>query len=541
MSEMPARGERAGGAPVGILPDAPAADGARVRWPSQQQLAIGALTGLVILAVALRLVPVVIAPSLNWWDEVFQAIEPAHRLVYGYGLVPWEFQLGMRSWLLPGAVAAAMELARLAGDGPAYYLPAIAIAFGLLAAAPVVCCFLWCRRWYGLAAACVAAFVVAVAPELVYFGARTLSEVVAAHLLVVAFYLIEPGYRVGARRRLVAAGILFGVVCLLRIHLAPAVAVILLWSAARDWRWRLYPLIGGGLIALAGGAALDWLTLNAPLASVWRNLLYNVFLGVSADFTTGPWYYYLADELGIWQGAAPFALLLVALGARRLPVLLAAAVVVIAVHSGIAHKEYRFIYPAVVLLMILAAVGLAELAHWAEQALTRRGMRLRPARALCLLLLSFVWTELAIGAWSGGAMAALRQRDHDELQAVAYVRDLPSPCGIGLYGERAWVLYGGYSWLHRPIPMFWPEDEAALVAAAGAFDTLIYRAEPPPPLGFARLRCFGEVCVARRPGGCAARAMPAMWFPPQLRAIAPPTGKFEALPQRMRAAGSPRE
>src|SRR5437763_13875527 len=97
-----------------------------------------ALLGLVLLAAGLRVVPTVFVPSLNWGDEIFQTIEPAHRLVYGYGLVPWEFQLGMRSWLLPAMIAGFMQLARAIGDGPSYYLPVIA---GL---SP---CWRGCLRW----------------------------------------------------------------------------------------------------------------------------------------------------------------------------------------------------------------------------------------------------------------------------------------------------------------------------------------------------------------------------------------------------------
>lgn len=39
----------------------------------------------------LRLYPTLIEPSMAWPDEIFQTVEPAHRLVYGSGLVPWEF------------------------------------------------------------------------------------------------------------------------------------------------------------------------------------------------------------------------------------------------------------------------------------------------------------------------------------------------------------------------------------------------------------------------------------------------------------------
>lgn len=248
-----------------------------------------------------------------------------------------------------------------------------------------------------------------------------------------------------------------------------------------------------------------------------------------------PWNSYLRGELAVWLGAAPFLLLLVALGARRLPALLVVAFTVIAVHSGIAHKEYRFIYPAMVLAMVLAAVGLAQLTSWGEQWLIRRGVRRGTAAVVCAALLLGYWGTTAFGVWSGAALAELRQRDHDNLLAVEFVaRAMPMPCGIALYGGDGWDRFGGYTYLHRPVPMFWPKDAAALAASAGAFDTLLYQQAVPPELGFATLRCFGETCLARRAGRCEARPMPAMEFPPQLAGMAPPAERFEAVPQRLR-------
>src|SRR5689334_24708516 len=102
-----------------------------------------ALACVVLAAAALRLIPILFVPSLNYPDEIFQITEQAHRLVYGTGLVPWEFQLGIRSWILPGVVASLMEVARLVGDGPDYYLPLIAVFFVTLATVPIICSFLW--------------------------------------------------------------------------------------------------------------------------------------------------------------------------------------------------------------------------------------------------------------------------------------------------------------------------------------------------------------------------------------------------------------
>jgi hypothetical protein len=112
---------------------------ARPQRAGERLLVTAGLLLIVTVAVLLRLVPILFVPSMNWGDEVFQTVEPAHRLVYGYGLMTWEFQLGMRSWLLPGTIAGLIELGRMVGNGPEYYLAAIAIVLGTLADAPVVC------------------------------------------------------------------------------------------------------------------------------------------------------------------------------------------------------------------------------------------------------------------------------------------------------------------------------------------------------------------------------------------------------------------
>lgn len=258
------------------------------------------LVGLAILAIILRLVPVIFVPSQAWPDEIFQATEQAHRLVYGTGLVPWEFQLGIRSWLLPGIIAGLMEAARLAGNGPDYYLPLIAGAFALLATVPVICCFLWAARLFGATGGLVAAVVVATAPELAYFGARTLSEVVAAHLLIGAIYALDPGTARASRRRCLAGGVLLGLVFVIRIQLAPALLLVALSASWRCPRECFLEMLAGAVVIVCAAGLLDTLTLGYPLASIWRYVLYNVVYGASATFGVEPWYYYFAGEFGVW-------------------------------------------------------------------------------------------------------------------------------------------------------------------------------------------------------------------------------------------------
>jgi hypothetical protein len=487
------------------------------RWRGEIGLAV-----LVALAILLRLQPVLAVPSAVWGDEIFQTAEPAHRLVYGSGLVAWEFQLGVRSWLLPGLIAGLMELSRIIGDGPDYYLPVIAVGFASLAAAPVVCCFLWCRSLIGLSGALLAGLAVAVAAEPVYFGARTLSETVAGHLLVVALWVLEPGYRVTSRRRLFAGGGLLALVFVTRVQLLPAVAVAMLWANWRADRGRLAATLAGAAATLAAAGVLDTLTLGYPFASVWRYLLLNIYYGVSASFGVEPWPYYFLGELGVWGGAVATVLLLTMIGSWRLPLLLVVAAVILAVHSGIAHKEYRFIYPAIVLSTVLAGVGLAQMASWGRNWLIGRGATETPAAVGSAAFAVAWWSLASLQIWNGPTLTAHRQRMHDSLVAASRVAHGPAPCGIGFYGlgGNDWVVYGGYTYFHRPAPMYWPKDEAALTAAVDAFDTLLYTEPPPAALGFTKQQCIGEVCIAQRFGGCRTAPMTPLPLPDPLIEVA---------------------
>ena len=482
---------------------------------SEQWFVRAGLAGLILLAIALRLIPIVFVPSMIWADEVFQTSEQAHRLVYGSGLVPWEFQLGMRSWLMPGFIAALMELSRLVGDGPDYYMPVAAGAFALLGAMPAVCCFLWGHRLFGLSGGLVVGAVAAIAPELIYFGARTLSEVIAGHLLVISLYVLEPGYRVTSRPRLFGGGALLGLVFLLRIQLAPALAIVALWTNWRAARERGPPMLAGAAAVLVAAGILDTLTLGYPLASVWRNFVYNVYYGASSTFGVEAWHFYLLGELGVWGGGAALLLLAAILGARQMPLLLAVAVTILAVHSSIAHKEYRFIYPAVLLLMVLAGIGLAQIASWGMHRLRTANVSEPFGTSVCTTLVLLVWGLVSFMVWTGPTMTSLRHIAHDNLLAASFVAHEPPPCGIGLYGLDGddWAASGGYTYFHRPAPMYWPKDTGALEAYAAGFDTLVYTVAPPKGLGFTPQQCFGKVCVARRSGGCAALPVMAMPFP----------------------------
>ena len=83
----------------------------------QAMLADRILLAVLALALALRLAAIVAFPSLHHPDENFQLFEQAHRIAFGYGVVPWEFREGIRSPVEPYGLAGLFWLGEKVAGG----------------------------------------------------------------------------------------------------------------------------------------------------------------------------------------------------------------------------------------------------------------------------------------------------------------------------------------------------------------------------------------------------------------------------------------
>jgi phosphatidylinositol glycan class B len=484
---------------------------------------VWAVAAVFLAAWLARTAVVVLVPNIHHPDEIFQSLEQAHRVVFGYGFVPWEFEHAVRSWILPGFIAGLMRASRVLGEGPQVYLPVVGSVLGAIGAAAVTCVFLWAHRlfglWLGLAAAAVPAF----APELIHFGGKALTEVVGGHLLIIALYLAFPGREVQNRGRLALAGALAALAVAIRLQIAPAVALIGLVALIR-WPWQrtAWPALGAALVVAFAGA-LDWATWGTPFLSYWHNFTYNVTYEVSSHFGVHPWFDYFAQLLVVWGGALVAILAFAAIGARFLPLAACVALVVLATHLPIAHKELRFLYPSMFIVQVLAGLGIAASAQW----LVRSGMlaslpgrlRRQPWQAaagtglLVLLVIGrlpgFMMTPAAGSAW-------IEKRD--DVAVSRAVSRLGSVCGMGGYGVR-WAQTGGYSLMHQPAPFFEASGPDDFAAKLPAFNTVIFDRALLHHVGLPGARCFGSRCVAQRAGTCEARPADPLPLPPQLEGV----------------------
>src|SRR6516164_9745462 len=67
------------------------------------------LVSILLIALLLRVAVAIHFPSIEYADEIYNTLEPAHRLAYGYGIVDWEWRRGARSWVFPAFLAGVMR------------------------------------------------------------------------------------------------------------------------------------------------------------------------------------------------------------------------------------------------------------------------------------------------------------------------------------------------------------------------------------------------------------------------------------------------
>ena len=357
-------------------------------------------------------------------------------------------------------------------DRPDAYIPALKALFAILSVSLVYAANALGRNLFGVRAGLIAAALAAFWYELVEASTRATPEVLATYALVVALALATGP---SSARRAAAAGLLLGIVVALRLQYAPCAAAV--WMVcAIGWGWRpalVAAAAAAVMPALAG--VLDLVAWGAPFASYYNSIVLDVVYRVSEMFGTAPWFYY-ADGLwiasgGVFAAAAAYG---VVAWRKSWPILLV-LVALLVPHALIAHKEYRFTFLAVPLLLVLAAAAIAAAGEWL------RTRRVAPgARALA--------TAAAFAIIAAVSIAGFRNygvfRQDDRLLAaldlarrsdVAAVLDLATP----------WYLSGGFYYLHHDVPVYFKPQLDALAR---------HRAAP------AREPCAGRRIRAGHPG-----------------------------------------
>jgi hypothetical protein len=462
-------------------------------------------TLLVLLAVALvlRLAGVIFFPSLHHPDENFQLFEQAHRIAFGYGVIPWEFREGIRSPVLPTILAALFWLGERAFGGPEGYLLLARSALAVSSLAGVAAVY-WMGRRTSQTHALIAGLVAATWFELVYFAARPLTEAVATTVLLVGLSLATVPERDLTFRRLVGIGFSLGLAAMLRIHLAPGVLVAAVYVGRLDVSRRWWPLAIGAVVPVIGFGAADWLYWGAPFSSYVEMIRVDLIDGKASTFGVDPPWFYFGELASIWAGALPILTGLILLRARGSALWVVVALAIIAAHMLVPHKEYRFVLPAFACLAVAAAMGSADLIE-RLRALTEP---VDKASGAFTVLAAALWvaTSAALAAAPGFSDEWFEARGL--IEAAFQLAHEGELCGVLFYNDD-WASTGGYAHLHRNVPLYaLADDQETAQQSTEAFNAIVLSRESVEEFEpqYELEQCSGEeedaVCIMRREGAC---------------------------------------
>ena len=428
------------------------------------------LLGGLLLGAALRLFVAFTDDGIFWPDEVFQSLEPAHRLVFGYGMVAWEFIEGARNWALPGFIAFWFKLSQIVGlDSPAQYIGVTRTVFVAIAVGSGYGVWRLAKAAGAsdLPAAVGALSLMLCAPG-IYFSHRAMAENASALPVVLGLWLLLEKEQT-RRDRIVGASLL-GIAVLLRLQCglfcAGALAVLL---ARKQWRPALEVLAVLLVWALAYGALDAFTWANAPGAryggwfhSAFKYLQFNLIEGRASQWGTAPPMFYVRALFSSMPGVTIALALGMLLALRRAAGVVAVGVLFVVAHSAIPHKELRFILPALPLLFAAAAVGYSQLAQARRQVL------------LVAVVLASVFSAVRFKALTFGDLGAYPERKNvsawDDygpvFRLMLAASKFPDVCGLRIdTAHLAWT--GGITYLHRPAPLYNPPG------VEGAFNYVI--------------------------------------------------------------------
>jgi GPI mannosyltransferase 3 len=463
---------------------------------------------ILIVAALPRIWAAVWDQGIFWPDEVFQTTEPAHHFAFGYGYVAWEFQDGARSWLFPGAIGLWWKLLVALGVTAAPTLIVSAkLGMAALAIVGVYASMRIAEKLAGPEAAVIGGILAAAFPPSIVYGSRCMTEMASGPLIAVAVLLTFDR----SRTKLIVAGCLAGLIIYLRFQNGLITAGLLAWLLGqRRWRDAGFYALGATVTGLAGGL-LDLFTWGTVFHSFVTNVRFNLIEGRSAEYGVASAWYYLEV---FWTAVGMSAIaIVIGLGAaaRRATGLLAIVLVYAAAHTGVAHKEFRFLMPIVPVMLGLAGAGLAVfISRFSQRRKADRKLGARPVRPV-------VWIVAGVLAAAMG-LQTVNASFEDFGQ---YDGPLLGPQPLWHYGESvnrlfwtagaradlcglAVVTYaplwsGGYTYLHRDVPILW-----MMAVEKDAANYVVAPVELPLSPEYSVIETIGDARLARRPGSCSA-------------------------------------
>ena len=398
-------------------------------------------------------------------DEIFQTLEPAHKLVFGRGITYWEFKVGARSWFLPGVIAGIYKLLDVFGvRDPLYINIGVKIFFGILNSLAVSVVYLLFRKHsLDKKEAFLFSLPLAASYILSYISVRTISESAALPFMVFSVYFASNYIGKETKKDLFFAVLTVGIAYMIRFQtciFAFGLAAALFLTAKKRFKAAL--IFGFGYIGMMlVQGIVDIFTWGKFAQSLLTYLDYNIIRKVSDKFSVSPWYFFLREFAATFHPLTYISAVLLMIYAtlnfkknRKLFLFFFPFLFFFAVHSAIAHKQPRFVFACHFALLALSAEFFALLCQ-------KYGKNRKNAAVFLSVFLLFsldAFTHIKYSTlWNHSTTVVDNFYGHDKgnekifggvLETEAELGRIPDLKRAYLFGiPQIWS--GGYSYFHR--------------------------------------------------------------------------------------------
>lgn len=290
-------------------------------------------------------------------DEYWQALEPAHKLVYGYGFLTWEWRQGLRSFIHPLIYSMIYKTCEELSLSYSYilYLPKVVNA--LIASVGDFYLFKLSKKVTQNEAIARLTLVLGLLSSFNWYcSTRSFSNTLEMHLTTIALYYFPSNMM---RSLMIAA-----FCCIIR----PTNAIIWIYLCSR-YLLKSHKIIKTCITAIASGiiAILADTLLNRwyygqfviPLVQFFQ---FNVSRSLSSFYgVSRPDFYFFQAIPILLLNFLPFFLYGCYKPMESLKPLRSTSLFYLVAFSFIHHKEFRFIYPLMPIFLMLTAVGLSRI------------------------------------------------------------------------------------------------------------------------------------------------------------------------------------
>ncbi|EGV65301.1 glycosylphosphatidylinositol anchor biosynthesis [Yamadazyma tenuis] len=297
-------------------------------------------------------------------DEFFQCLEPAHRLVFGYGYLTWEWQQGLRSSIHPLIYAGAYKLVSLVTDNTVFVVSAPKVMGAILAATAEAHLYVFAKRYTNNEQMAKITVILSILnPFNWYVITRSFSNTLEMVLTTIGL-AYWPWRSSDYRTMFVPCGFAF-VSCIIRptnsiIWLVLGVYFVAIVSLQSNFK-----LVAGLAVELSVifgvSTLLDRLFYGFYTFVLYNFVEFNVIRNLSVFYGSSPWHFHIFQSIPIILTTyLPFFVHAVWKFKLYRDILGLVCMSTLLLFSCIGHKEFRFIYPLMPIFLLYSAYSVRQ-------------------------------------------------------------------------------------------------------------------------------------------------------------------------------------